>query len=83
MGPEAAAGGPIALARDGDSVRIDCAARSIDLMIPAEELAARRAAYVPRPPERLAGVLEKYAKLVGPAHEGAVTHAGGAAWPRE
>jgi len=43
VGPEAAAGGPIALARDGDGVRIDCAARSIDLMIPAEELAARRA----------------------------------------
>ena len=83
VGPEAAAGGPIALVRDGDRVRIDCAARSIDLMIPAAELAARRAAYVPRPPERLAGVLEKYARLVGPAHEGAVTHAGAATWPRE
>ena len=52
VGPEAAAGGPIALVRDGDSVRIDCVARSIDLMISAEELAARRAAYVPRPPEQ-------------------------------
>jgi len=83
VGPEAAAGGPIALARDGDLVRIDCAARSIDLMIPAAELAARRAAYEPRRPERLAGVLEKYAKLVGPAHEGAVTHAGAVTWPRE
>jgi dihydroxy-acid dehydratase len=83
VGPEAAAGGPIALARDGDLVRIDCAARSIDLMIPAAELAARRAAYEPRRPERLAGVLEKYAKLVGPAREGAVTHAGAVTWPRE
>jgi dihydroxy-acid dehydratase len=83
VGPEAAAGGPIALARDGDSVRIDCVARSIDLMISAEELAARRAAYVPRPTEQLAGALEKYARLVGPAHEGAVTHSGGATWPRE
>jgi dihydroxy-acid dehydratase len=83
VGPEAAVGGPIALARDGDSVRIDCAARSIDLMISAEELAARRAAYVPRQGERLAGVLEKYARLVGPAREGAVTHAGAANWPRE
>jgi dihydroxy-acid dehydratase len=64
-------------------VRIDCAARSIDLLISAAELAARRQAYVPCPPERLAGVLEKYAKLVGPAREGAVTHAGAAAWPRE
>jgi len=82
VGPEAAAGGPIALVRDGDLVRIDCTARSIDLLIPAEEMAARRAAYVPRQVERLAGVLEKYARLVGPAREGAVTHAGAASWPR-
>ena len=83
VGPEAAAGGPIALARDGDLVRIDCAARAIDLMIPAEELVARRATHAPRRQERLAGVLEKYAKLVGPAREGAVTHAGAVTWPRE
>ena len=83
VGPEAAVGGPIALVRDGDPVRIDCAGRSIDLILPEAELAARRAAHVPRPPERLAGVLEKYAKLVGPAREGAVTHAGAATWPRE
>jgi dihydroxy-acid dehydratase len=83
VGPEAAAGGPIALVRDGDSVRIDCAARTIDLMLSEAELAARRAAHVPRPPDRLAGVLEKYARLVAPAREGAVTHAGGATWPRE
>jgi dihydroxy-acid dehydratase len=83
VGPEAAAGGPIALVRDGDGVRIDCTARSIDVMISAAELDARRQAYVPCPPERLAGVLEKYAKLVGPAREGAVTHAGAATWPRE
>jgi dihydroxy-acid dehydratase len=83
VGPEAAAGGPIALVRDGDQVRIDCAARAIDLLISASELADRRAGYRPQPPERLAGVLEKYAKLVGPACEGAVTHAGAATWPRE
>jgi dihydroxy-acid dehydratase len=83
VGPEAAAGGPIALVRDGDAVRIDCAARSIDVMISAAELTARGRAHVPCPPEPLAGVLEKYAKLVGPAREGAVTHAGAAAWPRE
>jgi dihydroxy-acid dehydratase len=83
VGPEAAAGGPIALARDGDGVRIDCAERRIDLAVPEAELAARRAAHRPRAPERLAGVLEKYARLVGPAREGAVTHAGAATWPRE
>jgi dihydroxy-acid dehydratase len=58
VGPEAAAGGPIALARDGDPVRIDCAARTIDLIVPEAELAARRATHVPRPPEHLAGVLD-------------------------
>jgi dihydroxy-acid dehydratase len=83
VGPEAAIGGPIALARDGDPVRIDCIARTIDLMIDEAELAARRAAHVPRPAERLAGVLEKYARLVGPAREGAVTHSGAAEWLRE
>ena len=83
VGPEAAAGGPIALVRDGDVVRIDCIASSIDILIPAAEMAARRAAYVPNQPEPLAGVLEKYAKLVGSAREGAVTHAGAATWPRE
>src|SRR6202043_51689 len=83
VGPEAAVGGPIALARDGDPVRIDCNARSIDLMISAQELAVRRKAYTARPSERLSGVLEKYSKLVGPACEGAVTHAGAADWPRE
>jgi dihydroxy-acid dehydratase len=82
VGPEAAAGGPIALLRDGDGVRIDCTQRSIDIALTAAELAARRAAYVPRPPEGVAGVLEKYAKLVGPAREGAVTHSGAATWPR-
>ena len=48
VGPEAAVGGPIALVRDGDPVRIDCVARTIDLMIAEAELAARRAAHVPR-----------------------------------
>src|SRR6516162_11443432 len=83
VGPEAAAGGPIALVRDGDVVRIDCIASSIDILIPTAEMAARHAAYVPHHPEHLAGVLEKYAKLVGSAREGAVTHAGAATWPRE
>jgi dihydroxy-acid dehydratase len=83
VGPEAAIGGPIALTRDGDPIRIDCVARTIDLMVEEAELAARRAAHTPRLAERLAGVLEKYARLVGPAREGAVTHAGAADWARE
>ena len=83
VGPEAELGGPIALARTGDGVKIDCAAGTIDLMVEAAELAARRAALPSRPPQPLAGVLEKYAKLVGPARLGATTHSGAAEWPRE
>ena len=81
--PEAADGGPIALVRDGDRIRIDCEARRIDWLIDEAEIARRRAAWKPQPRERLAGALEKYARLVGPAHSGAVTHAGAVDWPRE
>ena len=81
--PEAAEGGPIALVQDGDRIRIDCEARTIDLLVEEAELARRRAAWRPRAAERLAGVMEKYARLVGPANLGAVTHAGSVEWPRE
>jgi dihydroxy-acid dehydratase len=84
VSPEAAAGGPIALLRDGDRVHIDCAARRLDCLIDAAELAHRRAAWKPR--ERdvpLAGALEKYAALVGSAHLGAVTHGGNVQWAFE
>jgi dihydroxy-acid dehydratase len=79
--PEAAAGGPIALVRDGDRIRIDCNARTLDLLVDPAEIARRRAAWQPHRRERLAGVLEKYAALVGPAHLGAVTHTGNMDWP--
>jgi dihydroxy-acid dehydratase len=51
------------------------------LRVSDDEIARRRAAWQPRAAERLAGVLEKYAKLVGPAHLGAVTHSGAMEWP--
>ena len=79
--PEAAAGGPIALVQDGDRIRIDAAAGTLDLAVDEAELARRRAAWQPFTRERLAGALEKYAKLVGPTHRGAVTHSGLADWP--
>ncbi len=82
-GPEAADGGPIALVRNGDLIRIDCRARSIDLLVDDAELARRKAAWTPRRSERLAGAMEKYARLVGPASLGAVTHSGNVEWPRE
>jgi dihydroxy-acid dehydratase len=81
--PEAAAGGTIALVRNGDRVRIDAAAGRIELKVGAAELKRRRAAWKPRRRERLAGALEKYARLVGPANLGAVTHSGGVEWPLE
>lgn len=83
IGPEAALGGPIALLRDGDRIRIDGEARTLQWLASDDEIARRRAAWTPRAAERLGGVLEKYAKLVGPAHLGAVTHSGAVEWPRE
>jgi dihydroxy-acid dehydratase len=82
VGPEAAAGGPIALVRDGDRIRIDGQSGALDLLVGDDELAKRWAAHVPYPAERLTGVLEKYARLVGPANAGAVTHSGNGDWPR-
>jgi dihydroxy-acid dehydratase len=75
-GPEAALGGPLALVRNGDVISIDGAAETIELRVPDEELARRRAAWQPPERGRLTGVLEKYAAAVGPAHLGAVTHGG-------
>jgi dihydroxy-acid dehydratase len=84
VSPEAAAGGPIALIKDGDIIRIDAAQRRIDVLLDAPELARRRAAWAPR--QRavpLAGALEKYANQVGSAHLGAVTHSGNLRWEVE
>jgi len=75
--PEAAAGGAIALVRNGDRVTIDARREKAALHVGKAELAARRRAW--RVPRRaaLSGALEKYARLVGPANRGAVTHSGG------
>jgi dihydroxy-acid dehydratase len=81
--PEAAAGGAIGLVRDGDRITVDAEAGRIELHVDDAELARRRAAWKPHQRERLAGALEKYARLVGPTHEGAVTHSGAAEWPHE
>ena len=73
VAPEAVVGGPIALVADGDRVEIDAAAGSIDLDVPATELARRRGAWEPPPARYSAGVLAKYARLVTGAERGAVT----------
>jgi dihydroxy-acid dehydratase len=79
VGPEAAVGGPIALLKNGDKIVIDAAAGTIDMMIPEDEIAARRAAWKPRPTNYNSGAIWKYAQLVGPAYLGALTHPGAAA----
>ena len=76
VGPEAAEGGPIALVQDGDTIRIDAQAGTIDLDVPEDILAARRAAWQPRPNNYQSGALWRFAKNVGPAYQGAVTHPG-------
>jgi dihydroxy-acid dehydratase len=81
VSPESFVGGPLALVRDGDRIRIDATARRMDLLIDDSEFAARRVAWKPRPPRHRAGALAKYAKLVGQAPGGAVTHDGAAEWP--
>ncbi len=76
VGPEAADCGPIALVEDGDIIRIDAEAGTIDLDVDAAEFEQRRAAWTPRQNDYQAGTLWRYAQNVGPAHEGAVTHPG-------
>jgi dihydroxy-acid dehydratase len=74
VAPEAVDGGPIAFVRDGDPIRVDIAARSIDLLVDEDELEARRQEWEPPDNPRLHGVLGKYAKLVRSAAVGAVTN---------
>ena len=81
VSPESFVGGPLALVKDGDPIRIDAGARRMDLMVDEDELAARRKSWKPRLPRHRAGALAKYAKLVGQAPGGAVTHDGAADWP--
>jgi dihydroxy-acid dehydratase len=72
VAPEATAGGPIALVRDGDRIRLDMRARRLDVLVADDELERRRAGWKPRAPRYETGVLAKYAKLVGSAARGAV-----------
>jgi dihydroxy-acid dehydratase len=76
VGPEAAVGGPIALLRDGDMITIDAIAGTLDVELSDAELAERRKAWKPRANEYQSGVLWRYARTVGDAEKGAVTHPG-------
>jgi dihydroxy-acid dehydratase len=74
IGPEAAMGGPLALLRDGDRIRIDANARTLDVALNEQEFAARAKNWVAQTGKPFSPALEKYARLVGPAARGAVTH---------
>lgn len=73
IAPEAVDAGPIAFVRDGDLIRVDIAARSLDLLVDDAELASRRSGWEPLPPRYTRGVLAKYSRLVRSAAEGATT----------
>ncbi|GAA1991633.1 dihydroxy-acid dehydratase [Microbacterium pumilum] len=73
IAPEAVDAGPIAFVRDGDLIRVDIAARTLDLLVDDAELDSRRSGWEPLPPRYTRGVLAKYSRLVRSAAEGAVT----------
>lgn len=83
VSPEAAAGGPIGLIKNGDIIVIDAINNTLDVELSDQELARRRNEY--QAPQRapLGGVLEKYARIVQQANVGAVTHSGKVDWPYE
>ncbi|GAB4261143.1 MAG: dihydroxy-acid dehydratase [Deferrisomatales bacterium] len=72
VSPEAAAGGPIALVRDGDRVVLDIPERRLDLAVADEELALRRRRWTAPEPKVRTGWLARYARLVTSANTGAV-----------
>ena len=72
VAPEAVDGGPIALVRNGDRIKIDTINRTLDLLVPQSELTDRHKTFKPIPHKYTSGVLHKYSKLVGSASKGAV-----------
>jgi dihydroxy-acid dehydratase len=73
IAPEAMVGGPIALIRDGDLIRMNAETRELSVGVSEEEMARRRNAWTAPAPKYETGVLAKYAKLVSSASLGAVT----------
>ena len=76
VGPEAAVGGPIGLIKTGDIICIDAKAGTLDVKLSDQELENRKKEWKPRETNYTSGALHKYAQLVGPARDGAVTHPG-------
>ncbi|MEB8324670.1 dihydroxy-acid dehydratase [Dietzia kunjamensis] len=72
IAPEAVDGGPIALVRDGDRIRLDVSQGTLELLVDESELQTRREGWEPLPPRYTRGVLAKYSKLVQSASTGAI-----------
>ncbi len=70
VAPEAAVGGPLALVRTGDRIRLDTAGRRLELLVDVEELEARRRAWVPRPSGDVRGYRQLYVRTVLQADRG-------------
>ena len=79
VGPEAAVGGPIALLKNGDMIEIDAEKGVLEVDLTKAELAKRRKAWKPRKSDFQSGAIWRYARNVGDAEQGAVTHPGGKA----
>ncbi len=73
VAPESEVGGAIGLVHNGDRVKVDVPARTLELLVDSDTLAQRRGAWNPQPVRYQTGALAKYAKLVGSAKDGAVT----------
>ena len=76
VGPEAQVGGPIALVQDGDIISIDAEVGTIELEVDSTILEHRARDWSPRETNYGSGAIWKFAQVVGPAHQGAVTHPG-------
>jgi dihydroxy-acid dehydratase len=72
VSPEAAAGGPIALVKEGDPIEIDIPGKRLSLLVSKEELKKRQKGWVPIPPKILSGYAYRYAQLVTSGSSGAV-----------
>ncbi|MFZ2088760.1 MAG: dihydroxy-acid dehydratase [Desulfobaccales bacterium] len=72
ISPEAADGGPIALVRDGDRIKIDIPGKTITLLVDEAELAKRKAGWQPPEPKIKHGYLARYARMVSSGSTGAV-----------
>lgn len=72
VSPEAAVGGPIALVKEGDIIKINIPQMKLELDVTEEELAARKADWKPREPKVTSGYLARYASMVTSGNRGAV-----------